>query len=212
MDYHIGELILKLANLGLLKNSIIIITSDHGESFGEHNGWAHGLSPYEEQIKVPLLIYCPNLPNHGTIIEEQVSLISIMPTILKFLNINFDSNLDIFNLLKGKKIKNKYAYAERYLPDGSYRMVRTNDWKYILLIKVINHKLEIKEKFFNLKKDPHELKNLIDKNPEELNVFKKKYSFILKKIGINNFKVANKIKESDSFKINDRLKAFGYFN
>jgi arylsulfatase A-like enzyme len=81
LDYHIGNLIYKL---GLDKNSLIVITSDHGEEFLCHGSLGHGNSLYQELIHVPLIIKLP--PSYKkpiiSVIDEPASIIDIMPTIL----------------------------------------------------------------------------------------------------------------------------------
>ena len=59
LDQHFGELIAHLEELGLYDDSVIALVADHGEEFGEHGGFWHGLTLYEEQIRVPLLIKWP---------------------------------------------------------------------------------------------------------------------------------------------------------
>ena len=81
VDYHVGNLLYKL---GLDKNSLIIITSDHGEEFLDHGFLCHAHSLFQELIHVPLIIKLP-LPSKASIIDvnnEPVSIIDILPTIL----------------------------------------------------------------------------------------------------------------------------------
>ena len=55
LDHHMGELFGKLSQLGIYDNTLIIITSDHGEFFGEHGLWYHSHELYEEVLKIPLI-------------------------------------------------------------------------------------------------------------------------------------------------------------
>lgn len=65
----------------IIDNSIIILTSDHGEAFGEHDFLEHNNIPYQELIHVPLLI---RIPNHtGKVVDQPVSLLDLAPTILR---------------------------------------------------------------------------------------------------------------------------------
>ena len=59
MDEHVGRLLDGLKQRGLYDNSLIVFTADHGEEFFEHGGWWHGLSLYDEQIHVPLIVKLP---------------------------------------------------------------------------------------------------------------------------------------------------------
>ena len=67
-------------------NSVIIVTADHGEEFGDHGGRYHGTSVYDEQVRVPLLIVTPGIAQ-GRVIEPPVQTIDLLPTVLDGLEI-----------------------------------------------------------------------------------------------------------------------------
>ena len=58
-DAQLGQLLAHLNQLGVKDNTIITVTGDHGESFGEHGDWLHGLKVFESEIRVPLLMRYP---------------------------------------------------------------------------------------------------------------------------------------------------------
>ena len=62
LDDQLGRLLDKLQGQGLLDNTLVIITSDHGESFGVHGLFGHGGSLYLDEVAVPLVILCPGAP------------------------------------------------------------------------------------------------------------------------------------------------------
>jgi arylsulfatase A-like enzyme len=66
-------------------NAIIVVAADHGEEFDEHGGRYHGTTLYDEQVRVPLIIYAPGLPAH--VVAGPVQLIDIAPTILGLLDL-----------------------------------------------------------------------------------------------------------------------------
>lgn len=74
-----------LKQRGVWDKAIFIFLSDHGEELGDHGGWLHDQSVYEELARVPLLIHFPNDEFAGRRIDEYVSLIDIMPTIFDYL-------------------------------------------------------------------------------------------------------------------------------
>ncbi|NQU49538.1 MAG: sulfatase-like hydrolase/transferase [Planctomycetes bacterium] len=81
MDREIGNLIERLkANNLLGENDWLIITSDHGEEFFEHNQWGHGQNVYQEVLRVPLIIIGPGVPE-GMVIQTPVSLVDMLPTL-----------------------------------------------------------------------------------------------------------------------------------
>jgi arylsulfatase A-like enzyme len=92
LDVNIGELFSELARRGKLDNTLVIITSDHGESFGsaetnDHDPAGHGTSLYPEQTHVPLWIVYPSNLEAGKIIEHPVSLAAIPATIASLLKL-----------------------------------------------------------------------------------------------------------------------------
>lgn len=78
----IKPLVEQLKTLGIYDNTLLIITSDHGEEFHDHGGWLHGRTLYDELIKVPLIMKLPDSKNKGTRVSSIVRLIDIMPTVL----------------------------------------------------------------------------------------------------------------------------------
>ncbi len=81
MDREIGKLVERLKANGLLgENDWLIITSDHGEEFFEHNQWGHGQNVYQEVLRVPLIMLGPGVPE-GMVIHTPVSLVDMLPTL-----------------------------------------------------------------------------------------------------------------------------------
>lgn len=81
LDHHIGALLSGLEERGLLEDSVVIITSDHGEEFREHGRFVHA-QPYVESLAVPLLVRFPGGAHAGTVVEDPVELADLMPSIL----------------------------------------------------------------------------------------------------------------------------------
>jgi len=80
-DAQIERLFMAIEALPIAKNTYIIIHSDHGEAFGDHGKTHHGQSLYNEEVRVPLMILGPGLPQRR--VKTPVSLIDITPTILE---------------------------------------------------------------------------------------------------------------------------------
>jgi arylsulfatase A-like enzyme len=81
LDDELGRLFRFLREWDLVDDSLVIITSDHGEEFFEHGGLEHSTTQYEETIRVPFLIRGPGVPK-GQRIQVPVSLVDVTPTIL----------------------------------------------------------------------------------------------------------------------------------
>jgi arylsulfatase A-like enzyme len=81
LDEQLGQLMDTLNGQGLLDNTVVIITSDHGESFGDHGLYLHGTSLYLDEISVPLVILSPDAPANR-VVNEPVSLRDLPATVL----------------------------------------------------------------------------------------------------------------------------------
>jgi arylsulfatase A-like enzyme len=84
-DANLKSVIDVLKRRGVWDKAIFIFLSDHGEELGEHGGWLHDQSVYEELARVPLLIHFPDDEFAGRRIDQPVSLVDIMPTIFDYL-------------------------------------------------------------------------------------------------------------------------------
>ena len=81
IDDRLGELFGELKRRGVLERTIVIVTADHGEGFGEHDLFDHGESLYRTEIRVPLLISLPSGRASGRVVDRFVSLRDIPATI-----------------------------------------------------------------------------------------------------------------------------------
>ena len=163
----------KINSLGLEKNSVILVMSDHGISVGEKIGErAYGAFCYDYTLRTFAYFIMPGF--NPSEISQQVRTVDFMPSILEFLHIPLDknySNLDgesLLPLIKGQKVSEKIAYSETGNPleekkppkTPNTKSVRTSKWKLI-----INEHDNSKE-LYDLENDPDENENLIDKNLE----------------------------------------------
>lgn len=145
-DIFVGKFLEQLKTWGLLKKTIIILLSDHGEILADRGmQFCHGFSLHDEEVHVPLIILHPSMRRRGIRINNQVQLIDIMPTILDFLGIKERKQLkmegkSLVGLIEGKKGSNldRYAYAECLKGESEKEgiinrqvMVRTPSWKLI---------------------------------------------------------------------------------
>jgi len=86
-DECVGKIIDKLKEKNILDHTLVVLVGDHGEAFGEHEEYGHGIFCYNEVLKVPLIIYNPNLFPRPVRIHQRVNLIDIMPTLLDIFQI-----------------------------------------------------------------------------------------------------------------------------
>jgi len=157
----------ELKKMGLLDKTIFVLTSDHGTEFHEHKRFDHGFSLYDELIHVPLVIKLPQQIT-GKVITDQISSLDIMPTILDLLDVKMPARAQdqlrgqsLIPALQGKPVA-RDVYAETDYRQYTYkRSVITKDgWKFIYTLENRGREL------YNLKSDPHELSNLVEKEPK----------------------------------------------
>jgi len=162
MDHYIGKIIEKLKEKNLLAKTLIILAGDHGEAFGEKEVAGHGVFLYDVTMKVPLIFYAENNFPKGEIVKARVRLIDIMPSILDMLNIPKSKEIQGRSLLPYIEKREKddlSSYIETYFPRENYGWSELiglidGDWKYIQAPK---------EELYNLKTDPKEEQNIINK-------------------------------------------------
>ena len=149
-DNNIRDLFAQLERKGFLKNSLVVITADHGESLGERNCYGHAHNLYAEEITPPLLIYDPDPVTYRNLdLAEQID---VAPTILDRLGLPIPSIWDGHSLLRDN--------SERF----SY--LRIADL-YAVIDHTPGHTLEYifdararKEEIYDMGRDPHDQQNI----------------------------------------------------
>jgi arylsulfatase A-like enzyme len=163
-DHHVGVVLDGLKKEGLKDNTAIIITSDHGEAFGEHRTAFHGFSIYDVELRVPLLL---SVPGHRKAqrISARRSLIDLTPTILDLAQVTAPHRLQGQSWLadlEGTALQDRIIYAER--PKGPHsagmRALIEGEWKIIWLGRGNRYEL------YNLDADPGELKDRFKQRPQ----------------------------------------------
>jgi arylsulfatase A-like enzyme len=86
LDRQLQRLFAELEKRGILRESVFVFTADHGEEMSEHGWWGHGMSLYNDVIRVPLLISTPHQTKREDV-AENVALVDIAPTILELAGI-----------------------------------------------------------------------------------------------------------------------------
>ncbi len=157
-DEYIGRLIEYLRDAKIYRNTLIVITADHGEYLGEHgNYFAHGGPPWDTVIKVPLIIKLPQ-QNKGGIITSMVPTLGISPTILSLLNFKVPSSMEGSNFAALLKKSGSYSFSPIISISGNperrswYVSLRTEKYK---IIHGGKKGKELKW-FYSLEQDPQE--------------------------------------------------------
>ena len=178
IDDWVGKILKTLKECGLEKNTMVIFTSDHGEMLGAH-GMREKNVFYEESAHIPLMMRLPGVIKPKTVIKNPVSQINLFATILDYLKAGTypSDGHSMRKLIDGTEKKGwDFAISEwnwRGDTEPNF-MVRTKDWKYICAHSAKSKVIDV---LYNLKKDPHEMNNLIGRNPD-----RKKYKKQAEKI------------------------------
>lgn len=173
-DSEVGRLLDALRAKGVYDDSFIAVSSDHGELMDEiatsHNyAFDHGEYLLDGNLRIPLMMRFPGGRHSGTVIEEQVSNMDILPSIAAHLDIELDRELDgvsLLGLLDGEPVPRKPIFLQtragtsKDLPSYHEYGVRTTSWKYIV---EADSKTEI---LYDLQRDPDEKVNAKDAHPE----------------------------------------------
>jgi len=88
-DQAIGDLFEALKSEDMFESALVILTADHGESFGDHGYWTHGHSLYDSEIHIPMIVKFP-YQRHGERVALPVQAIDVYPTVLDVLHISSD--------------------------------------------------------------------------------------------------------------------------
>ena len=174
-DSLVGRILAFLDENDLYDNTLIVFTSDHGESLGEHQEQNHGFFIYDTTLKVPLLMKLPEANGRAQVVDTQVRSIDILPTVLQYLSVDAPKEIQgvgLRGLIEGKPLRASRleAFSESYYPRSSFgwsplRSLRTQKYKYILAPQ---------PELYDLEDDPDESANIASKRPSLANGFKQK--------------------------------------
>ena len=167
VDGYIKEFFAILGKLDLLPNSVIIMTSDHGDEFGEHGGLSHDDKMYSELIDVPLLIYDLS-QDEGGVCDALASNVDIPPTIIYLFGLDPVASFEGHSLLPiggypgngcfGEAIDQRSQQGGDIEKDSYF--YREQDLKVIYRANLDSWEM------YDLKADPKELNNIIGTSPE----------------------------------------------
>ncbi|MFH1874287.1 MAG: sulfatase [Pseudomonadota bacterium] len=216
VDESIKEMLEGLRRSGVLDNTVIIFTADHGEEFWDHDNFGHGHSMYGEVIKVPFIIWGPGVKPLK--IQTPVRLVDALPTALGLAKISTQvddfEGVDIFKFIKEKEKPAQlpvFAYGTHY---GDEKKALIKDNHKLIVNTVItegNAALEgphsqVLEELYDLEKDERERNNLINKKPDLASYLNRELNAYLKPTKSFNIQ---KFKSVTDERI-EKLKALGY--
>jgi len=161
-DWAVAELVEMLRDKGLLDNTVLVVTADHGEAFGEHGYIWHSHAIHQEAARIPLVIRFP----HGRrqqVVDTPTQTIDLFPTICDLFRLPIPDGVQgasLLPLIEGKH-RGEGAYAITTSLQPRKYMVRTDHFALLLYDNPTWRAL------YDLETDPEERRNVIADHPEE---------------------------------------------
>ncbi len=192
VDHEVGKLLNGISQRGLDNNTTIVLTSDHGEEFGDHGGFEHGHTLYDELLHIPLIIRTPGIsPKRGEgsanavgmAVTTTVRLIDIAPTLCELVGIDPDPAFlgkSLVMLLQGKKEKDRPVLSQGNLWGKSGTAWRKEDFK------LIRQSSEQQYQLFDINADPQERTDLSDEVPKRCADMIRDLEFFLGSISVQS--------------------------
>ncbi len=173
LDAELGDLLTRLDERGLRDDTIVIVTSDHGEHFGEHHLFGHGLSLYHAEVHVPLLIFAPGAPR-GLRIDRPVSLRDLPATVADLIGSGTASfpGRSLATLFEGStatdaQVLTHVEHQKKFNPSpnipasrGAVHGLIDGRWSYV------SH-ADGSEELYDVAADPEQTTDLLKANPEQ---------------------------------------------
>ncbi|MEK3723118.1 sulfatase family protein [Paenibacillus sp. FSL H8-0034] len=161
MDWNLGRLMEKLEAKGLIENTTILFTSDHGDMQGAHRLRLKGVLPYKELYNVPVILYVPGITPSRKVIPDLVSSAAVTGTLLAAAGIEVPAECEggsLFpSLEQPEPPVDELVFFEHYKAYWGYhplRGVQSPEWKYVYYFE------DDVEEMYNLRLDPDELVNV----------------------------------------------------
>lgn len=180
-DQQLRRVFSYLRRSGMLDDTMVIVTSDHGESHGDHNFMGHAFVIYNELVHVPLVIHYPEMFPAGQRVEETVSTRRLFHTILDAANVSFEhygqsaAELSLRRTIEGKEPADEVVVSEAFPPQNFIDVMKLNNPEAIDEFRVRmmrralyqdDYKLmtvdERPDELFNMSADRYEETNLLN--------------------------------------------------
>jgi arylsulfatase A-like enzyme len=166
VDRELARLFQGLVERGRDRDTVVIVTGDHGEAFGEpHPSWGHGFRVYDECVRVPLLIWSPTLYPQGRVVHTVGGHADLSPTIADLLGVPRLPSWEGRSLFDPDRPPRTYFYAAN---DHYLLGVREGTFKYVYNVT------RGRDELYDLSKDPEEATNLAASQPERCRVLRQR--------------------------------------
>jgi len=165
VDALVGCVLSDLDALGIADRTHVVLTSDHGEEFGEHGDIAHGHTLYEELLHVPLIVRSPSVGSSGATFPNVCSLIDLAPTLLDLTGTSVPSTFagrSLLPIVKDEEIDSRDVFSEFiYTPRDERKALRSG------YMKLISAGGGNAPELYDLRADPLEQHSMTETKPPE---------------------------------------------
>jgi choline-sulfatase len=158
-DLHFASILNGLAKRGLLDETLVVVTADHGEELFDHGSVGHGHSVWQELLHVPLSMHVPGLTAGGVRVDEPVGLVDVVPTVLDALGLpplEQASGRSLLPLIEGRTETAPRATVAGFM--HGWRTVVVGDLKLV-------HRTHATAQVYDLGADPNETRDLLAHRP-----------------------------------------------
>jgi len=209
VDANIKRVVDVLRSLNLLQETLVVITADHGEEFGEHGGFFHGQKLYEELIRVPLIFSNPKLDNLKS--DQQVSLLDLAPTICDIFSFDVPSTFQgssFAGAFEDQDHGSPFTFAESTVKRmgkdiGRTVSCRSCDGRKVIYNEVSTDWTDSQFEFYDLHEDPKETTNRLEENGNSVRAAELQDR-------IRSLVEDSSIEMNDRPDVDDRLRSLGY--
>ncbi len=210
VDHAIGQLMRGLADRGLRENTIIVITSDHGEEFGDHLGFEHGHTFYQELVQVPLIIHLPpsvakkvEAAGQPLRIKAPIGQIDLAPTLCALVGARVPEPFDgqsLLPLCRGEKLRPQPILCQSNMWTlGGMAWIENG-------FKLIQNTYDGPFQLYNLRTDPKEREDLAEAQPKRVEAMLGKLGKVLVRLDHDRPQDLPDLDERDR----ERLRSLGY--
>ncbi len=210
MDHYVGAVLDRLKEIGALERTLVVVAGDHGEGFGDKVEQGHGIFLYEETLRVPLILRNPAIFPRARVVESEVRLIDVAPTILEILGLKDGaggmSGRSLVPWLEGGSRKDLDSLVESFYPRENFGWSElvglvSGSWKYIQAPR---------PELYDLKSDPGERKDLVASSAGKAGTLKKMLEQELLSAGAGAGTTSGRtgVRPEDQ----ERLRSLGYVN
>ena len=219
-DRQVGELLAQLERLGIAQETLVVVTSDHGEDLGDRlplRPGNHGHALYDEQLRVPLIVRDPTRDFAVRRVTAQVRLVDVMPTILDLLGLPASPDRtghSLVPLLRGEESEPRLAWSEiphHALVDPGVRWaVRTASHKLIVTPPPAGGGGDARLELYDLEADARERSNLAARDPARRAELMQQLRRVALELRPRGTAVYREVSDQPDPKLHERLRSLGY--